>query len=216
MLFVAARFASPAPAVAHPFGPPLAATASTEGHLVNVRWIAAEDDWSILGEHLGVSSGVVGESGDSGVPSLAGAQVLAASDEVHDYLPARIQVSAVGPNGVTACKGNAERLETEVLTDGVELAFACPQIRARFDLTVTTLMDVHDAYRVGAQRRRHDAAADPAGTVRAHGPLHHRRGLPRAPARYRARGPLGRGRVGDPDDRSSARRGVEGREWMSP
>ena len=149
MLLAATSLTSAAPAVAHPFGPPLAATVSAEGDVVNVRWIAAEDEWVILGEHLGVFSGTVDESTDSDEPSLTGAQVLAGSDVVHDYLLERIRVRAVGAHGlVTACEGSVERLEPERLTDGVELAFACPQLQAGFDVTVTTLMDVHDAYRV--------------------------------------------------------------------
>ena len=149
MLLAATNLASPPPAAAHPFGPPLAATVSIEGRVVNVRWIAAEDDWVVLGEHLGVFGNALDESAGPGVPPLTGAQALAASQVVHDYLLERIQVRAVGAQGVvTRCQGTVERLEAERLTDGVDLAFACPLSHAGLELTVNTLMDVHDAYRV--------------------------------------------------------------------
>ncbi|WP_116949027.1 hypothetical protein [Jiangella endophytica] len=38
---------------AHPFGPPLVATLSTDGEQVTLQWVAAEDDWVSLGEHVG-------------------------------------------------------------------------------------------------------------------------------------------------------------------
>lgn len=42
------------PVTAHPFGPPLTAVATVEDAALEIRVLAAEDDWVILGDHLGV------------------------------------------------------------------------------------------------------------------------------------------------------------------
>lgn len=127
------------PAAAHPFGPPLTARLDVDANRVSVQWSAAEDDWVNLGEHL---DAFVDET-DTANPRT-GAQMLAESDNLPSYLLSHI---AVAQNG-QPCTGTVEPVsDRDLLAEGVQLAFECPQEVTEIELEITALTDVDENYR---------------------------------------------------------------------
>lgn len=157
---LAALLVPATPAGAHPFGPPQTVTvdADEEADTVRVRWrVGGTDDLTLLGISLGVipedrvmlDGAVVFEDAD--------ATTLAAAPAFADYLLRHVAVTSAG----SACRG--ELVSSDALaTDGVELAFACAPGLTTAAVEVTTLTDLHPAYRTLAtgpdgQRAVYDA-----------------------------------------------------------
>jgi hypothetical protein len=119
---------------AHPFGPPLTATVSTDGTQVTMRWVAADDDWVSLGEHLGAFDAPDADT-------LTGAQLLARSPEVSEYLLEHLTVTQDG----TDCVGSIESIDP--LGEGARLIFDCAEPVSKVELTVAALTDINESYR---------------------------------------------------------------------
>lgn len=122
-------------AQAHPFGPPLTASVTTQGSTVAVSWTGAPDDWMALGDFIGAFAA----STDS---SRTGAEVLASSPQVQAYLMEHVAVSQ-GGHACTASWQHAPRM----VEDGAQLEFQCPAPVSVVDVRVSALTDVNDAYR---------------------------------------------------------------------
>jgi hypothetical protein len=148
-----------APAQAHPFGPPQTVSVDTDdAGDVQVRWrVGGTDDLTLLGISLGVipqdrvmlDGAVVFEDGD--------AATLAAAPELGDYLLRHVEVSSDG----TVCTGQVAATDA-LAVDGVELTYDCGDAVAAAAVRVTTLTDLHPAYRTLAtgpdgQRAVYDA-----------------------------------------------------------
>ncbi|WP_211348910.1 hypothetical protein [Nocardioides litoris] len=156
----AATLAAP-PAAAHPFGDPQTVeVAGTGDGEVRVRWRAgAGDDLTALAQHLGLlpaervllDGAVLTEPGD--------ADLLAGSDALSGYLLGHVRVTADG----RGCPGRTAPV-ADLAVDGVDLLFACgtgAPVGAA-EVEVTTLTDLHPAYRTLAtgpdgQRAAYDA-----------------------------------------------------------
>lgn len=156
---VTALVVPPAPAQAHPFGPPQTVTVdAAPGGDVRVRWrVGGTDDLTLLGISLGVipqdrvmlDGAVVFEDGD--------AAALAAAPELNDYLVEHVEVTSDG----TACTGAATPTDA-LAEEGVELTYDCGAAATAATVRVTTLTDLHPAYRTLAtgpdgQRAVYDA-----------------------------------------------------------
>jgi hypothetical protein len=135
----------PAVAAAHPFGPPLVANVAVDGDTVIVGWGAAEDDWVALGRGLGVLDGPTEEIDPEATVPRTGFERIADSEEVAFYLLDHIGVSQEGAacDGAVSFPGDLGTL----LATGVTLQFTCPDHVDAFELTITALTDVHEAYR---------------------------------------------------------------------
>ncbi|SDU76470.1 hypothetical protein [Jiangella alkaliphila] len=119
---------------AHPFGPPLVATLAADGEQVTLQWEAADDDWVSLGEHVGAFD----------VPdadSLTGAELLAQSPGVTDYLLEHLTVTQDG----AACAGRIDAIDP--LGEGARLVFDCAAPVTEVELTVSALTDINESYR---------------------------------------------------------------------
>ncbi|MTV26302.1 hypothetical protein FTX61_12895 [Nitriliruptoraceae bacterium ZYF776] len=136
----AAGLAVPAPAAAHPFGPPLTLDVTVEGRQVEATWRAADDDWVILGDHLEVFT--------SG--TRTGAEQLADAPAVRTYLLERIEIRDAEVD--RSCDGEVAHLDAADLdTAGARLRFTCDRAPEQLAIRVETLMDVHPAYRVAVR-----------------------------------------------------------------
>lgn len=122
-------------ALAHPFGPPLTADVSRQGATIEVRWSGAEDDWMALGE----ATGAFAAASD---PARTGAEILADSATVRDYLLDNVSVHQEGSRCAAEWVGIDDLLE-----GGAHLRFRCPQPGDTVELTLTALTDVNQAYR---------------------------------------------------------------------
>ncbi|NEE02683.1 hypothetical protein [Phytoactinopolyspora halotolerans] len=138
------------PAQAHPFGEPQTVQLSADAEVVTVRWSAPADDLLVLG---GVSGAlpdrreIVFDVGPTAAPEPVGetdAERLTSSRQVAAYLAERISVRQSGE----PCAGKV-RLD-ELVGDGAELTFSCPEPVTVVDIEVATLTDVHEAYRTAA------------------------------------------------------------------
>ncbi|WP_244931962.1 hypothetical protein [Nocardioides sp. W7] len=136
------------PAEAHPFGPPqqVAVDADDAPGTVRVRWrVGGTDDLTLLGVSLGVlppdrvmlDGAVFYEDAD--------ASALAASAAFRDYLLEHIEVAGDG----SPCAGDVTADET-LATEGVEVSFDCAEPVTTAAVSVTTLTDLHPAYRTMA------------------------------------------------------------------
>ncbi|MFK5690795.1 hypothetical protein ACI3EY_14105 [Ornithinimicrobium sp. LYQ92] len=123
------------PAAAHPFGPPLAATLDRSGTVLTMTWTGAADDWMVVGEHTGAFAEVAADS--------TGAEVLATSPLVRDYLADHIRVATPGGR---SCDQEVEEVD-DVLADGARLTFTCPEGTSDVLVTLAVLTDVNPAYR---------------------------------------------------------------------
>jgi len=128
----------------HPFGDPQTVEISGVGGAVHVRWeVGGQDDLTLLGIHLGVlpedrvmlDGAITYDEGDGAL--------VTGSAELPAYVLDHVAVDARGQ----ACAG--EVVAVGDLTDGggVDLAFTCPVDADRATVTVTTLTDLHPAYR---------------------------------------------------------------------
>lgn len=134
-------------AQAHPFGDPQTAQISNDGDTVHVRWRAAPDDLSALAIELRVvESGrtfvyedgalVPEESDPTDVEALAGAPEFA------DYLLRHITVRAGGRE----CAGAVDPLDA-LADDGAGVTFTCAAPVTAAEVSISTLTDLHEAYR---------------------------------------------------------------------
>lgn len=138
----AAVLLAPAPAQAHPFGPPQTVAVSAQDGRVLVRWgFGATDDISYLAAALGVlpeerillDGAILYEDAD--------APLLADAPEFADYLREHIEVAAGGQD----CIGDVQPPD-DLAADGVVVAFDCPTSSATASVTVDMMLDTHPAY----------------------------------------------------------------------
>ncbi|MDQ6523348.1 hypothetical protein RB608_07060 [Nocardioides sp. LHD-245] len=131
---------------AHPFGDPqtveIAADAADPA-VVHVTWkVGAADDLTLLGIHLGVlpedrvmlDGAISYDDGDAALVEQAA--------EVQAYLLEHVTVSAAGQ----ACTGRVEATG-DLIADGADLVFACAEAPRVATVAVSTLTDLHPAYR---------------------------------------------------------------------
>ncbi|MCR1786199.1 hypothetical protein KVF89_26950 [Nocardioides carbamazepini] len=160
---------------AHPFGDPqtveIAADADDPA-VVHVTWkVGAADDLTLLGIHLGVlpedrvmlDGAITYDDGDAALVEQA--------PEVEEYLLEHVTVSAAGQ----ACAGRVEATG-DLIVDGADLVFACAEAPGLATVAVSTLTDLHPAYRTlatgpdgqhqvyGADAPSHDWSLGVAGT----------------------------------------------------
>ncbi|GAA3530723.1 hypothetical protein [Nocardioides daeguensis] len=131
---------------AHPFGDPQTvevAADPTDPAMVHVTWkVGAADDLTLLGIHLGVlpedrvmlDGAIDYDEGDAALVQQA--------PEVHSYLLEHVEVAAGGQS----CDGRVDA-SGDLITDGADLVFTCSQPVASATVTVSTLTDLHPAYR---------------------------------------------------------------------
>lgn len=119
---------------AHPFGPPLVATLGADGSQVTLQWVAAEDDWVSLGEHVGAFDAPDADT-------LTGAELLARSPGVSDYLLEHLTVAQDG----AACAGRVDAVDP--LGEGARLVYDCAGPVTEVELTVSALTDLNASYR---------------------------------------------------------------------
>ncbi len=131
---------------AHPFGDPQTveiAPDSADPAVVHVTWkVGAADDLTLLGIHLGVlpedrvmlDGAISYEDGDAALVQQA--------PEVHSYLLEHVGVSSGG----RTCAGSVEA-SGDLIADGADIVFTCPAPAASATVTVSTLTDLHPAYR---------------------------------------------------------------------
>ncbi|PZF79852.1 hypothetical protein [Jiangella anatolica] len=134
-------------AQAHPFGDPQTVQIGADGDTVQVTWRAALDDLSALAIELRVvesgrtfvyqDGALVPEESDP-----TDVDALVAAPEFADYLLDRIRVSAGGRD----CAGTVASLD-RLADDGAELAFACAAPVSTAEVSISTLTDLHEAYR---------------------------------------------------------------------
>lgn len=150
---LALSIASTAPAGAevdaHPFGDPQTIEVGRSGPTVQVVWrVGMSDDLTLLGISLGVlpedrvllDGAITYEDGD--------ATAVAESAELHDYLLEHIEVAVDGET----CTGEVVAVG-DLIKQGATLQFGCPDAAGRpalpqtADVEVSTLLDLHEAYR---------------------------------------------------------------------
>lgn len=131
---------------AHPFGDPQTLGVSrdaTDPAVVHVTWkVGAADDLTLLGIHLGVLpqdrvmlDGAVAYEADDGAqvqedPALA------------TYLLDHVAVTAGG----APCVGEVHAVG-DLVADGADVTFTCPQATDAVTVRASTLTDLHPAYR---------------------------------------------------------------------
>ena len=134
---------APAPAEAHPFGPPQAAEVSAAGDRVQVRWrFGATDDLSYLAaalealppERVLLDGAVLYEAGDE--------ELLTEDPAFHDYVGQHLLASRAGQ----PCTGEVESV-ADLPEQGVVVAFDCPAATGPVSVTIDMLTDLHPAYR---------------------------------------------------------------------
>lgn len=131
---------------AHPFGDPQTVeVARDEGDpsVVHVTWkVGAADDLTLLGIHLGVlPEGRVLLDGAIQYDA-ADAALVSEAPELATYLLDHVAVSAGG----SGCAGSVAAVG-DLVDDGADLTFACDAPAASATVEVTTLTDLHPAYR---------------------------------------------------------------------
>lgn len=147
LLIVLAASLTGGVASAHPFGDPQTAEISGDGDTVRVRWRAAPDDFTMLAIELQLVDSrrtfvykdgalVPEESDATDIEALVGAP------EFTDYLLQHVQVRSGGQE----CAGSVESLDG-LADDGAELSFACSGPVTAADVSISTLTDLHEAYR---------------------------------------------------------------------
>ncbi|WP_116951178.1 hypothetical protein [Jiangella endophytica] len=134
-------------AQAHPFGDPQTARVGADGDTVHVSWRAAADDLSALAIELRVvesgrtfvyqDGALVPEESDP-----TDVDALAAAPEFAGYLLERIRVRAGGQD----CAGSVGALD-RLADDGAELSFTCAGPVRTAEVSISTLTDLHAAYR---------------------------------------------------------------------
>lgn len=134
---------------AHPFGPPQTAAvdlAPGTTDTVRVRWrVGGDDDLALLGVQLGVLPPDRVMADGASFYTAADGETLMASTEFATYLVDTVQVR--NQDG-TQCPGTLEPSSgTALAQQGVSLHFACDGPVENPDVTITTLTDLHPAYR---------------------------------------------------------------------
>jgi hypothetical protein len=156
---------APAPAAAHPFGPPLTAQFTADGSDVHVRWSAADDDWVALGRVTGGFDEPTPTDGDGPVAAqgpITGLERLQRSPAVAAYLVAGIAISQDG----RSCRGAVTDV-TDLLERGAGLSYECPRDVDEVEVELTLLTEVHEAYRTvgtAGQERHLHTREEPAQT----------------------------------------------------
>lgn len=140
MLVAAVGVMTAVPALAHPFGPPLAAEVEGGNYVVNLKWMAADDDWLALARHVGVFEETPEEM--DGEP-LSGAQRIAMSEGVSEYVLDAVTVTQVG----NECGGEVVYFEEDFPESGIILQFSCEDMVYEVDIEMNMLTDLHPAYR---------------------------------------------------------------------
>lgn len=150
-LAIAASLLVAPSAAAHPLGAPQTLQLSADQHRVWIRWSAAADDLTALGLHLGVLGNarrfvydrgvLVPEQSDASDPAL-----LSEAPQLPAYLFEHIRVAQSGQ----PCSG--EVATTRELAEGgaVQMEFVCPSEVEQVTVDVSTLTDLHPAYRTMA------------------------------------------------------------------
>jgi hypothetical protein len=131
---------------AHPFGDPQTldvAPDATDPAVVHVTWkVGAADDLTLLGIHLDVlpedrvmlDGAISYDAGD--------AALVADSAALADYALDHVLVGSAGAR----CQGAVAEVG-DLVADGAELVFTCPGPVGAATVEVTTLTDLHPAYR---------------------------------------------------------------------
>ena len=131
---------------AHPFGDPQTLEVARDGadaSVVHVTWkVGAADDLTLLGIHLEVlpedrvmlDGAISYEAEDAGL--------VAEAPEVADYALDHVVVTAGG----SECEGAVASIG-DLTSEGADLAFTCAQPVESVSVEVTTLTDLHPAYR---------------------------------------------------------------------
>ena len=149
---------------AHPFGDPQTVEIDRGGgtaDVVHVNWkVGAADDLTLLGIHLEVlpedrvllDGAIEYDEGD--------AQLVQDSAEVPAYVLDHVAVSADG----AACAGEVTQVG-DLVEQGADITFTCPAAVQTASVQVTTLTDMHEAYRTLAtgtdgQRQVYEGAHD--------------------------------------------------------
>lgn len=133
---------------AHPFGDPQTLGISRDGAdpaVVHVTWkVGAADDLTLLGIHLGVlpQDRVLLDGAVSYEPD-DGARVQDAP-ELATYLLDHVAVAVTA--GGAACAGEVHAVG-DLVADGADIAFTCPQAPDEVTVSASTLTDLHPAYR---------------------------------------------------------------------
>ena len=131
---------------AHPFGDPQTLEVGRDGSdpsVVHVNWkVGAADDLTLLGIHLEVlpEDRVMLDGAIS--YDAADAALVAESPEVADYALDHVVVSAGGQE----CEGAVDAIG-DLTTEGADLTFTCAGPVDGVSVEVTTLTDLHPAYR---------------------------------------------------------------------
>ncbi|MFJ4990132.1 hypothetical protein ACIP9H_40830 [Streptomyces sp. NPDC088732] len=140
VLAIVTALAGPAPsASAHPFGPPSTAGASVQGSRLLIAWNTDKLDWVALGESLGVFGG----QGGANSSNLSFTQRLQEAPTIRSYLLKHITVAQAGH----PCHGAVVEDMRDFLARGAQVAFDCPAPVTAVDVTITSLTDLHPAYR---------------------------------------------------------------------
>lgn len=145
---------------AHPFGDPQTVEVARDGTdpaVVHVVWkVGAADDLTLLGIHLGVLpqdrvllDGAIAYDAQD-------AALVAEAPALETYLLDHVAVEAAG----AACTGTLAT-SGDLVAEGADLAFTCPTEPTSARVTVTTLTDLHPAYRT--------LATGPAGQHQVYG-----------------------------------------------
>ena len=137
----------PAPAAAHPFGPPPTAQISAEGNRITVDWSATPDDAVAIGELLGVMpEGSVAlyrqESAAQVAPSAEDEARLSAAPELRDYLSDHIAVTQDG----RPCSAEIPPIP-DFVHEGARVVLTCPAPVDDVQLEISMLHEIHEAYR---------------------------------------------------------------------
>lgn len=131
---------------AHPFGDPQTVEVARDAGdptVVHVTWkVGAADDLTLLGIHLGVLPEDRVLLDGAIRYDAADAALVSRAPELEAYLLDHVRVSAPGGG----CTGSVAEVG-DLIDDGADLAFACDAAPARATVEVTTLTDLHPAYR---------------------------------------------------------------------
>lgn len=131
---------------AHPFGDPQTVTIARDGSdpaVVHVTWkVGAADDLTLLGIHLGVLPEDRVLLDGAVQYDAADAALVSESPELTTYLLDHVAVTASGAE----CTGSVTAVG-DLVADGADVAFACDSAAASATVEVTTLTDLHPAYR---------------------------------------------------------------------
>lgn len=131
---------------AHPFGDPQTVEIAREGSdpaVVHVTWkVGAADDLTLLGIHLGVLPEDRVLLDGAIQYDAADAALVSKAPELEAYLLDHVAVTTGG----TGCSGSVAAVG-DLIDEGADLAFTCDSAPASATVEVTTLTDLHPAYR---------------------------------------------------------------------